>query len=170
MQVTVTEKGSYKRLLNIEVETAKLDEKFENVLKTYKKDLSLPGFRPGKVPRDMIVKRFGTALRQEAVEQAVGDSFKEACEKEKIVPIAKPTVNLIENKAGAVPDEDGSAELNTLTSLGMPGPEPTMMLSALDPSICVAVTLTPPCASGANAKNRVSSVANAGVPPPALPE
>jgi trigger factor len=101
VQVTVTEKGSYKRLLNIEVETAKLDEKFENVLKTYKKDLSLPGFRPGKVPRDMIVKRFGTALRQEAVEQAVGDSFKEACEKEKIVPIARPTVNLIENKAGA---------------------------------------------------------------------
>jgi trigger factor len=101
VQVTVTEKGSFKRLLNIEVDTEKLDEKFETVLKTHKKDLSLPGFRPGKVPREMIVKRFGAALRQEAVEQAVGDSFKEACAKEKIVPIAKPTVKLIENKAGA---------------------------------------------------------------------
>ena len=54
----------------------------------------------------------------------------------------------VENSAGAVPGDDGSFELNTFTSLGMPGPDPTMMLSAVDPSICVAVTLTPPRAVG----------------------
>ena len=35
----------------------------------------------------------------------------------------------------------------TRTSLGMPGPEPTMMLSAVVPSICAAVTFTPPRAA-----------------------
>ena len=37
-----------------------------------------------------------------------------------------------ENSAGAVPGAAGSFERKTLTSLGMPGPEPTMMLSAVD--------------------------------------
>jgi hypothetical protein len=65
------------------------------------------------------------------------------------------------NSAGAVPGADGSSELNTLTSLGIPGPEPTMMLSGFVPSISVAVTLMPPRASGAKAVNRASSVSSA---------
>lgn len=76
----------------------------------------------------------------------------------------------VEKMAGAVPGDDGSCEPYTLTSSEMPAPDPTMMLSALDPSICVAVTLTPPCAPGANAANRVSSVPNACLPPCGFPE
>ena len=45
-----------------------------------------------------------------------------------------------------------------------------MMLSALVPSICAAVTLTPPRAPAANGRKRASSVAKAVFPFLALPE
>ena len=51
----------------------------------------------------------------------------------------------------------------------MPGPDPTMMLSALVPSICAAATLMPPRASGANGWKRDSSVAKAAFPLSGLP-
>ena len=50
-----------------------------------------------------------------------------------------------ERRRGA--GEDGSGDRYTFTSLGMPGPDPTMMLSAVVPSICAAATLTPPRAA-----------------------
>ena len=72
--------------------------------------------------------------------------------------------------AGAVPGDDGSFELNTFTSLGMPGPDPTMMLSAVEPSICDDATLTPPRAEELNASKRANSVVKGGLPSFAFPE
>ena len=64
----------------------------------------------------------------------------------------------------------GSSVPNTRTSLGVPGPEPTMMLSAVVPSIWAAVTLTPPRVARSNAAKRAICALNAGLPSLALPE
>ena len=53
----------------------------------------------------------------------------------------------VEKSAGAVPGEAGNCVPIHPDLVGMPGPEPTMMLSAVVPSICEAVTLMPPRAS-----------------------
>src|SRR5262245_29313471 len=57
----------------------------------------------------------------------------------------------LENSAGTAPGEDDSWDRYTFISLGMPGPDPTMMLSDVVPSICAAATLTPPRAADSNA-------------------
>jgi trigger factor len=101
VEVAVQEKNSYTRLLNISVEESRIAEKFEEVLKNYGKEVKVPGFRPGHVPREMMVKRFGKVLRDEAVEMVVSASFKEACEKEKISPISKPVIKKLEAPEGS---------------------------------------------------------------------
>src|SRR2546427_8744721 len=57
----------------------------------------------------------------------------------------------VEKSAGTTPAEDDSWDSYTFTSLGTPGPDPTMMLSEVSPSICAAATLTPPRAADSNA-------------------
>src|SRR5215467_1400145 len=57
----------------------------------------------------------------------------------------------LENSAGTAPGEDDSWDRYTFISLGTPGPDPTMMLSDVVPSICAAATLTPPRAADSNA-------------------
>ena len=59
--------------------------------------------------------------------------------------------------AGTTPGEDDSWDRYTFTSLGVPGPDPTMMLSEFVPSICAAATLTPPRAVASNAWKRASA-------------
>jgi trigger factor len=100
VEVSVQEKNSYTRILNVSVEEAQITEKFEEVLKNYKKEVKVPGFRPGHVPRDMVIQRFGKVLREEAVEMMVSASFKDACEKEKITPISKPVIKKLEAPEG----------------------------------------------------------------------
>src|SRR5262245_3567239 len=57
----------------------------------------------------------------------------------------------LEKSAGTAAGEDDSWDRYTFTSLGTPGPDPTMMLSDVVPSICATATLTPPRAAGSNA-------------------
>src|SRR5262249_55120985 len=57
----------------------------------------------------------------------------------------------LEKIAGTAPGADESWVLYTFTSLGTPGPDPTMMLSEVSPSICAAATLTPPRAADSKA-------------------
>src|SRR3984893_11413351 len=70
----------------------------------------------------------------------------------------------VEKSAGTTPAEDDSWDAYTFTSLGMPGPDPTMMLSDVVPSICATATLTPPRATESNGWKRASSVPEAPLP------
>ena len=53
--------------------TAKIDAKAVEVAKQVK----MPGFRPGKVPLNLVKKMHGTALRGEAVQAAVNESVQQ---------------------------------------------------------------------------------------------
>jgi len=100
LKVSIEEKGSFKRLLTIEVEPEGVDEKFEETLKNYKKTVKLPGFRTGKIPKSILLQRFGKAFREEAVEKVVNESFQKACKEKDLVPINRPVINNLENKEG----------------------------------------------------------------------
>ena len=75
----------------------------------------------------------------------------------------------VEKSGIAAPADDGNSDRYTFTSLGMPGPDPTMTLSTVVPSICAAATVTPPRAAAANAWKRASSVPKAPLPPLTAP-
>lgn len=59
------------------------------------KSVKLPGFRPGKAPKNMIEQRFGKqAIMVEAAEHVVSHSYAEALEQEKVEAIGQPEVKL----------------------------------------------------------------------------
>src|ERR1700736_6751368 len=72
------------------------------------------------------------------------------------------------NTSGAAPGWAGRCEENTLTCESVPGPAPTMMLSASPlPSMSAPATLTPPRKSALNTEKRAISVLKAPSPPSA---
>ena len=71
MQVTETLSDGLKRAYTVVVPAADIETKRAARLANLGKTLNLPGFRPGKIPMDVLRKRYGTQSRQEAVNRIV---------------------------------------------------------------------------------------------------
>ncbi len=93
MKATVTEPQSYERVITVEIPDEDVQKEFQNKLAKYKKEVKLPGFRPGKVPANLLKSRFGKAIRGEAVDELVNSSFQEACKENKIQPVNEGKVS-----------------------------------------------------------------------------
>src|SRR5437588_2298518 len=59
----------------------------------YAPTVRLPGFRPGKAPATVVRKKFGDAIRQEALESLVREAYQEFVEKESIKVASQPHVH-----------------------------------------------------------------------------
>jgi trigger factor len=85
--------------LNIEVEPAEIDKYMEKAYNRLVKRVSVPGFRKGKAPRDVLERHIGKdALFQEALEDLIPATYKEALEEQKIEPFAQPQFELIQTE------------------------------------------------------------------------
>ena len=58
MNVTVQNLAPCKKLMRVEIEAQKVDEAFESVTKDFRREANLPGFRPGKAPREMVLRKY----------------------------------------------------------------------------------------------------------------
>jgi trigger factor len=70
--------SALERRLDLKVSIAELDKKVEQQLKLLGKNTKMPGFRPGKVPANVIRAKHGSQARQEALTEALGRIFEEA--------------------------------------------------------------------------------------------
>ncbi len=92
MKTTISEIESWKKQLDIEVEPEEIVPFFQNAYETYKKKVSLEGFRPGKVPMSIIKTRFGEAIRAEVLDEIIQDFYRKAVEKEGLNIVAPGTI------------------------------------------------------------------------------
>lgn len=97
MKATVTEPSSTKRQLEIEMPQSEVQGPFNSKISKYSKEIEIKGFRKGKVPRNMIIARFGAAIRQEAVEEAIDKAIRTELENAKIEPIAQGSIESFED-------------------------------------------------------------------------
>jgi trigger factor len=93
LKATVNEPESWKRVISIVIPEEEVRSAFDEKLGKYKKDLKLPGFRPGKVPLSLVKQKYGNAIRAEAIDELVQKSYREACEQNHINPISAAKVN-----------------------------------------------------------------------------
>jgi trigger factor len=61
----------------------------------------MPGFRKGKVPRDVVRRRFADAIRQTALEDLVRETWQKAREQESLQPIGDPQIRNLSFEEGA---------------------------------------------------------------------
>jgi trigger factor len=62
MNVTSTKTGDLNAVLTVNIKTEDYQEKVDKVLKDYRKNAKIPGFRPGMVPAGLIKKQYGKAV------------------------------------------------------------------------------------------------------------
>jgi len=94
MRVTVDSKKGLKTSLKVFVDKKTIDEKIGLRLNELSKTVSLKGFRPGKVPIDVIKRQFGKAIYGEVLERILKDTSSKAIEEKKIKVAGQPKLDL----------------------------------------------------------------------------
>jgi trigger factor len=88
--------------LRVEVSEDALAPALDAVYRRWARDIRVPGFRKGKVPRQLIDARVGRdAVREEAVRDALPDLYRDALEAEDLEAIAPPDIEVIDFQSGA---------------------------------------------------------------------
>ncbi|HEY1797121.1 MAG TPA: trigger factor [Stellaceae bacterium] len=100
MQVTETSAEGLKREYRIVVSAGDLESEIDRRLGEISKSIRLPGFRPGKVPMNLLKTRFGNAVRGEVLESQVQASSAEAMQQNNLRPALPPRVEIVSAAEG----------------------------------------------------------------------
>lgn len=88
-------------VLTVTVPATEVDSALDEAFKKVSKEVSVPGFRKGKVPRQMFEKRFGVeSLYQDALDILLPKAYTEAVEEAGINPVDQPEVDIEEMEKG----------------------------------------------------------------------
>jgi trigger factor len=126
MNVTETSAEGLKRELKITVPASEVEDKITRRLGEIARSVRIPGFRPGKVPLQLLRKRYGGAVRGEVLESAVQDSSAEAMREQNLRPALPPRVEIVSAAEGA--DLEYKISLEVLPEM----PEPDFALLGLE--------------------------------------
>jgi len=87
MKLEMTELGPVKRALKIEVPEEAVKSEFQKVYAELKRQVRIPGFRPGKAPLEILQKRYGQMVGQDVVQRLVPDYYQRAVKESGVVPV-----------------------------------------------------------------------------------
>jgi trigger factor len=101
MQITETSAEGLKREFRVVVDSSDIEKKVQARLNELGLSVRLPGFRPGKVPMNVLRKRFGPSVMGEVLEHAVSDSSSQAMRERGLRPALQPKIEIVSFKEGA---------------------------------------------------------------------
>ena len=118
MNITVENLAPCKKLLRVEVDAKSVDEIFDAITKDFQKQASLPGFRPGKAPRDLVLKKYDAEIKDEAKRKLIGENYRKALEEKKISVVGQPDIEEIQFGRGQ--DLQFAATIETAPEFQLP--------------------------------------------------
>jgi trigger factor len=98
MQVTVENVSELGRRMTVTVEDANIEQAVQDRLKSIRPNVKMAGFRPGKVPMNMVAKTHGPSARREVIDSLVQESMREAFTQEGINPASPPHIDSMDEK------------------------------------------------------------------------
>jgi len=101
MQVTETSAEALKREFTITVPAGDLEQEITRRLGEIGRQVRLPGFRPGKVPMQILRTRFGPSVRGEVLQHTLQTSSAEAISERQLRPALPPRVDIVSADEGA---------------------------------------------------------------------
>ena len=99
--ITVASKDAASRTFAVTVPPERVRAAEEDATSRFARQARLPGFRKGKVPRDVVRRRFADAIRQTALEDLVRETWSRAKDQEALQPIGDPQVRNLQFEDGA---------------------------------------------------------------------
>ena len=101
MQVTETSADGLKREFRVVVPAGELEEKVATRLDELGRTIRLPGFRPGKVPMQILRRRYGPSVLGEVLESTVQGSSADTIREHNLRPALPPKVDIVSFSEGA---------------------------------------------------------------------
>jgi trigger factor len=96
VNVTVENLAPCKKLVRVEIDAQKVDETFASVTKDFQKQAVLPGFRPGKAPRDMVLRKYDKEIQDEVKRKLISESYRDAVKEQKLEVLGAPDIEEIQ--------------------------------------------------------------------------
>src|SRR5574341_1945865 len=123
MKVIVEELSPSRRALLVELPLDQVAATMETTLREWRRRLQLPGFRRGKVPPEIIQRRFQSDLKEEVLRELIPESYRQAVAQAELTPVSQPRVEDVHFHDGeplryrAVRSEEHTSELQSPTNL-----------------------------------------------------
>lgn len=102
MNVTVENLAPCKKLLRFELPVTAVDEAFESMTRNFQREAALPGFRPGKAPRAMVLKKYEADIAEEVKKKLIPDAYRKAISEHKLDVIGYPDIEEIQFGRGQI--------------------------------------------------------------------
>jgi len=90
MDITKENVDDLNAILKVKIAPADYSERYDKALKKYQKKVDMPGFRPGKVPVDLVKKRFGKHILVEEINDMLSESLHKYISENKIDILGNP--------------------------------------------------------------------------------
>lgn len=94
MQIVETSNEGLKRAYTITIAAKAIAERVEGEVKKIAPQVRMPGFRPGKVPANLVKKMHGPALHSEALQTSIREAMDKLVVDHKLRPAMQPAVSL----------------------------------------------------------------------------
>lgn len=118
MQVTETLADGLKRGFTVVLADAEIEPRRAARFAELGRTVQLPGFRPGKVPLSVLRQRFGTAVTEEALEEAVNETTRGLLADRNLRPAVQPKIDFISKTPPS--DVEFTLELEVLPEIALP--------------------------------------------------
>ncbi len=93
MKIEVKKLDEAKCQINVGVNGEQIKNKFEEVFTQIAKEAKVPGFRPGKAPRDVLEKHYAAVVHEQVLKELVPDVYNQAIAAEKLDVIELPQIS-----------------------------------------------------------------------------
>ena len=119
MQTVETLNEGLKRAYTLTITAAEVEKKVADEVKRVAPTIRMPGFRPGKVPTNLIRKMHGPALTQDALNTSIQEGIQTLIAEQKLRPAMQPSVELAD---GFEPGQDAELKVELEVLPDVPAP------------------------------------------------
>ena len=100
MSYKETINSGLKRGYEVTLESADLNKNIEAKIEEVKKTIKMDGFRPGKVPTNIIMQKHGDAINTEVLNKMINENVSQIIQEKKFRPVSQPKVDLKDPSKG----------------------------------------------------------------------
>jgi trigger factor len=100
MKVSVEEINSIKKKMNVEVPEDQVIKEVDSFYRELSRKAKIKGFRPGKVPRNILERHFKDYVKTEVIQKLIQESYPQALSEAKLHPISNPLIDPGEMEGG----------------------------------------------------------------------
>ncbi len=92
MKVNIESIDQVTKRLKVEVPPDVVAKEFESAYQDLSRKAKIKGFRPGKVPRPLLERYYGEAVKEEVISRVIEGSYREAIDRENVSPVSHPRI------------------------------------------------------------------------------